>query len=443
MAPRMPPLAPLLCLLLLVGGVAAQAPIGPNQVHLSVVEDSSTSITVTWWLPVPDDGTDLVVDRGLEEPLRVPGVLQTGPVPGAWYAATATGLVAGERYSYTVEGNGQVAGPFTFQTAGNATVVRFAAVGDMGITADSRRSVETLLALDPAFVLHPGDISYAEGDEQVWQAWFGMVEPLAATRPYMAAIGNHETYTAAPVGAHLVTREETPHTPETRSYLTRFSLPGNELWYSFDWGGVHVVALDTFASDFSEGSPQWAWLEQDLAAAQGATWRIAFLHEPLYSTNAHGSSLDVRAAFEPLFDRYGVDLVIQAHDHGYERSHGMRGGAVVAQGPDYVKGEGTVYVTTGGGGQSLYDSWSEEPWSAVHAARFHVLLLNATAEGLEVTAVPTDGKGPLDTFRILATPLAAAPAAGAEEAPAAVPGVAPLAALVLLGAVAALRGRRT
>ncbi|HEV8361043.1 MAG TPA: purple acid phosphatase, partial [Candidatus Thermoplasmatota archaeon] len=320
--------------------------------------------------------------------------------------------------------------PFAFAAPPRALPpqgITIAALGDMGTTAQSRAALQAIQGLAPDLILHAGDISYAEGDPVAWKSWFDLVEPVAATRPWVVALGNHETYTAAVASAGAAS-------PEIALFRQRFGLPGNELYYSFDWAGVHVVALDTFSGDAASveapiAADEVAWLEGDLAAHRDAPWTIAVLHEPAYSSNAfHGSSARVQQALVPVLEEGGVDLVIQAHDHAYERSLPLSGGAPAE--------DGVVYVTTGGGGESLYTQWQEPSptWSAVHAAVYHVLEIHVTTDVLEGRVVPTAGDAFADAFRIVhatSTPEPGPPRA--SPAPdAAVPlAVAALALLVL------------
>ncbi|RLC63774.1 MAG: hypothetical protein DRI01_04615 [Chloroflexi bacterium] len=102
------------------------------------------------------------------------------------------------------------------------------------------------------------------------------------------------------------------------NYFDLFYLPGNERWYSFDYGNAHFTCLqiDGFA-DYSIGSEQYNWLEQDLASTN-QTWKFVFFHFPPYSSASHGSDLNVRAALQPLFEEHDVDIVFTGHDHSYE-----------------------------------------------------------------------------------------------------------------------------
>lgn len=370
-------LAPLVALALAVVPIARSEPEG---VHLGMPEkDGAASRSVLWLDASPAPAS--VTLEGPDGAVEIASEMVPGPSAGFAFEAKLPALEAGASYRYSVGGR-------AFELATSARdALSIVALGDMGVRAESRAALSAIDALAPDLVLHAGDVSYAEGNALAWREWFAMVEPVASRVPWMIAIGNHETYTASVEGP-----------VEPAFFRQRFGFPGNELWYAFDWplanGSVHVVALDTFTQG---GIPQAEidWLAEDLAGAAGATWTIALLHEPPYSSNAaHGGSARVEDAFVPLFDAHGVDLVITAHDHSYERTRPMRGGAI-ADG-------GTVYVVTGGGGQSLYEEF-EEPapaWSAARAAVYHVTHLVVTDRAIEGRIVTTMGDAFADSFVI-------------------------------------------
>jgi hypothetical protein len=118
---------------------------------------------------------------------------------------------------------------------------------------------------------------------------------------FYAALGNHDT-------------------PNQRFYKA-FGMNG-ERYYTFKpKDGARFFALDSNYMD----NDQLKWLEKELAAS-GAEWKIAFFHHPLYSSGGtHGSDLALRDQLEPLFLKYGVDLVLSGHEHFYERIKPQKG----------------------------------------------------------------------------------------------------------------------
>nr|BBJ50531.1 hypothetical protein SAVMC3_31600 [Streptomyces avermitilis] len=138
--------------------------------------------------------------------------------------------------------------------------------------------------------------------------------------------------------------------------------------YSFTYGNVGIVALD--ANDVSyeipankgfTGGRQTAWLDRrlgELRASASVDFVVVFFHHCAYSTSTHASDGGVRDAWLPLFAKHQVDLVINGHNHVYERTDAIKGGRVgravpVGASTDPTR-DGIVYVTAGGAGKSLY-----------------------------------------------------------------------------------------
>lgn len=169
-----------------------------------------------------------------------------------------------------------------------------------------------------------------------------------------------------------------------RAYQTYFSLPETAgqsdttrgLWYAFTVAAVRVISLanddivyqdggDSYVRGYSEGA-QKAWLEKELAAARAnhdIDWIVVCMHQVAISTvdKFNGADLGIREERGPLFDKYGVDLVVCGHEHHYERSRPIRGhqenqtltpnpAATVTDVIDTSKG--TVHMVIGGGGTS-------------------------------------------------------------------------------------------
>ncbi|WP_199203290.1 metallophosphoesterase [Mycobacterium sp. shizuoka-1] len=195
----------------------------------------------------------------------------------------------------------------------------------------------------------------------VWDVYLSSIEASASTTPWMFATGNHDMEAAYPQHGY-------------GGHLARLDFPGNgpagcPSVYSFTYGNVAVLSLD--ANDVSDEIPantgyskgaQNAWAEKTLAAHRAnpdIDFIVCFFHHCAYSTvSDHASDGGVRAAWVPLFDRYGVDLVLQGHNHAFERSDPMRAGAPTRVAGDkaivYPETDGTVYYTVGSGGRRRY-----------------------------------------------------------------------------------------
>ena len=229
--------------------------------------------------------------------------------------------------------------------------------------------------LRPLFHLFNGDLCYANlADDRVrtWRDFWANTSRSARNRPWMPSAGNHENELGnGPIGY--------------RAYQTYFSLPPvagqtsvtRGLWYAFTAGSVRVVSIanddvtyqdggNSYVRGYSAGA-QKAWLERELAAARrdhAVDWVVVCMHQVAISTvdMFNGADLGIRQEWLPLFDTYGVDLVVCGHEHHYERSHPIRGQQAnptltpipAATATDVIDTtKGTVHMIIGGGGTSL------------------------------------------------------------------------------------------
>jgi 3',5'-cyclic AMP phosphodiesterase CpdA len=275
------------------------------------------------------------------------------------HAITLTGMSPYTTVHYRASTNGQPMGSdSTFRTAAALTQTDFSfvAFGDTRTDHVAHQGVvDAIRAVAPDFTLHTGDLVENGGATDQWDTFFDIERELMRQAPLFGSLGNHES--------------------NHPNYLDAFHLPGNERWYSFDYGHIHFVALqiDGYAN-YAPGSQQFAWLEKDLANTD-RPWKVVFFHIPPYSSGRHGSDLSVRTALGPLFEQYGVDLVFSGHDHDYERSFA----------------NGVVYIVTGGGGAPLYDKETSNPYSVYWAKTYHFVLVEANKVCLRIAGVRPDG----------------------------------------------------
>jgi hypothetical protein len=322
---------------------------------------------------------------------------------GFRFPADATGYRVNER-SFTLRGPPPAAGD----------AVRVAWVADVGRTSDTAAVLDAARAAGASAILAGGDLSYADGDDAAWDAWFTFMEPYIADTPFIPARGNHEGR-CLPVAAQNVVPD---CTSDETVYLDRFDLPLGELYYATQWGPLRIVVLDSEAyypredplgrTRNTDPEEQRAFLADALRAPDGV-WEIVMFHRPMYSSSgAHGSEFAIRDHLRATLEEGDADLVLAGHDHDYERTHVLLDDAVTSAGNVSREGDGVRYLVSGGGGQSLYASWQPSPaWSAMHAAEFHFLLIEATPGRLDVSAVRPDGTV-LDRVSILAEPPAPA-----------------------------------
>jgi hypothetical protein len=294
--------------------------------------------------------------------------------------ANVEGLRPGQTYYYSVghqgwdfPGNVTSLGTFTTAPRNSRDPFRFTAFGDQGVTYDAVGTATLVRAQNPAFHLHAGDISYAEDggsglitdayDPRVWDSWFTEIEPAAGSIPWQIAVGNHEM--------------EAWYSPDGYGgQYARFDFPGQATnstpptYYSFIYGNVGVISLD--ANDVSNelpanfgysGGNQVSWLKTtlaDLRSNPDVDFIVAYFHHCAYTTCAvHGIEGGTQKFFAPLFDQYQVDLVVNGHNHVYERTDPIRGGNAKTTAPIGAtvlpEKDGTTYICAGGAGESLYN----------------------------------------------------------------------------------------
>jgi hypothetical protein len=316
--------------------------------------------------------TDIVFTADVEAPMvdlssadgevvaSVPARRDPGGSDEQW-VASLEGLESGTHYCYSLRGLTEPAGLRTAPAPGSGEPVRFVVFGDSGSASERQYAVlDQLYTVPFDLMLHTGDIAYDNGSaRQLEEQFFDVYSPLIASIPAFPTSGNHdyETNGAAP-------------------FRAAFDLPDNggpagvERWYSFDWGDIHFVALDTERV----GREQVAWLEQDLAES-ALPWTVVYLHRPPFSSGDHGSDQEVRRSFVPVFERHGVDVVFAGHDHHYERT---------------VPQNGVTYIITGGGGRGTRGVGTSS-FTAYSQSVLHFVYAELVDERLRIFAV--DGTG--------------------------------------------------
>jgi hypothetical protein len=194
--------------------------------------------------------------------------------------------------------------------------VRLAAAGDVGTGGSAERrtavAMERLARGQPYdALLLLGDNVYPSGDPG--RVGATVLEPfrpvLSRGTRLLPVLGNHDV--------------EHDHGPAQARAL---GMP--DRWYATTIGDVLIVSLDSTEAD---SVAQHGFLERTLRTSH-ARWKLVELHFPLYSAGYHGSNMASRRAFEPLFRRYGVQLVLSGHDHDYQRSRPQHGVTYVVSG---------------------------------------------------------------------------------------------------------------
>ncbi len=210
--------------------------------------------------------------------------------------------------------------------------VRFAVIGDNG-TGDryqrevADRMLEYRERFPYDFVIMNGDNIYGSDNPTDMRRKFE--EPYKALTDagvkFYACLGNHDQ-------------------PGTQKEYKPFNM-NEEQYYTFTKGNVRFFALDSNYMD----KPQLDWLAHELELSK-SNWKIAYFHHPLYSSGLrHGSEVDLRVLVEPLFVKYGVNVVLSGHDHFYERIKPQ---------------QGIYYFVVGSSGQLRKGNISPKAWTA-------------------------------------------------------------------------------
>jgi len=252
-------------------------------------------------------------------------------------------------------------------------LLRFAAYGDTRDGHDiHRKIVADVLSFQPALVLQTGDLVHHGSAADEWKIFDDITGEMRRQVPYYPARGNHDVSTEG----------------YYEQRVTQPTLSGNKLYYSFEKGNLHFVAVDTEQKVGPE-SEQGSWLEADLAQAQAARrFIVPFFHRVVFSIGPHAADPDVlarRPVLHSLFQRHGVRLVFQGHDHVYYRT---------------VR-DGITYVVTGGGGAPLYDGENRDlgvPGDVFEKVN-HFCIADVYADRIAVTAYGSD-RAVLDRFEV-------------------------------------------
>jgi len=349
----------------------------PRDQHLAYVGDPKSSISVTWATDVGTRGTTLEWGADTSYGHKTKGfwfayptdLAGSDPPSVGIHQVHLCGLSPGTTYHYRVGTGSHMSADSTFTTApGDGRPVRVLVYGDSrGNAATLAQVVQAATADAPDVALFTGDANDLGSIQEDWEAWFAASAGLIDHVALMMVHGNHEI--------------------NSRHYYSQFPLPGNQQWYSFDFGAAHFTALnDTPPSGdpTSITSEQAPFLDDDLGKTS-QPWKLVTHHRPEYtSSTGHPPATDLQMAWESIVDAHHVDLVLTGHAHAYERSHAIVGGQVVAD------GAGPVYIVEGGAGADPYDV-APQAFTAFAEKIYSYVLLDISTSSLTLTAKGTDG----------------------------------------------------
>lgn len=366
-----------------------------------ITKDASASRTIMWQADEKLENPAAEYKNAAGQITAVPASVQelnTGSGTLYVYTAALTGLEPGSAYEYRAGYEGSrtdwhklpSAQPDSFKALifPDSQSSDYSGWRKLAQTAYSKNE-------DAAFFVNMGDLVDNGYDFSQWRAWFTAVEPMIENIPFAPVMGNHETYN--------MDWQIAPPTP----YLTLFNLPENgtgankNQYYSFDYGDVHFVVLNTQTDEMADFNPdlmqqQLSWLRSDLAGTQ-SKWKIVLMHKDIlrYAFTDRPNNFDPASIqftpwaqqLMPVFEEYNVDAVLTAHLHTYRRRVPLKGFK-----PDNT---GITYILTGVAGSVRYANlWQKNPADAALAPQpedANYLTLNKTPDALTFKAFLPDG----------------------------------------------------
>ena len=238
-----------------------------------------------------------------------------------------------------------------------------------------RATSNLLLASDLASVLVLGDLQYENGALEKFRASYdatwGRLNAIAHP-----AVGNHEY--------------ETSNADGYFQYFGSAAGDPKKGYYSFDIGRWHIVALNSncsHAGGCQRGSPQEAWLRDDLATHRAGVCTLAYWHHPRFSSGGHGNTATMQPIWQTLY-QFNADVVLSGHDHDYERFAPQRSGGTA----DPVRGIREFVVGTGGKNLTRFTQKIHPNSEVRNADTFGILKLTLRPRGYDWQFVPEPGK---------------------------------------------------
>ena len=241
----------------------------------------------------------------------------------AYYVARLHSLQAGTGYAYRAVTDAKVSPWYQFRTQPDiADKVSFLYIGDVqdSIGGEANRFLREALSRHPGseFLVCGGDL--VDGPRQsCWDEAFRDIDSVAQTMPLLCVTGNHDYRKG-------VIQWLERRFPLTFSYFLDSKIADNQV-YTLNYGPVQFFLLDS-NRELPYLLTQRDWLKAQLAQSH-ARWKIVVLHHPLFSIRSSSRNLIQREVFNALLETYGVDLVLQAHDHAYARMTAHEDGKAV------------------------------------------------------------------------------------------------------------------
>ena len=252
----------------------------------------------------------------------------------------------------------------------------FVVAGDYGCDSKTRQTIKDMVEQDTDLAFALGDLSEVKKPN----CFFDIVSKLDNKDKFKIALGESDTDS-----------NEVRSSSRFSDFVRHFDLESP--FYSFDYKNVHFLAMSTGKSAFipyAPGSAQYEFINDDLSKAANNTnvdWIIVYGYRPLYtSPTIHPSTEILRETYAPLFEKYGVDLVMTSHNHNYQRSYPLVYNVVHSREPiikdvnaSYYSMPGVpIYVVVGTAGNNLYDFRGQAPFMVTQFRETGFLHVNIT-----------------------------------------------------------------
>ena len=238
----------------------------------------------------------------------------------------------------------------------------FAVAGDFGCSKNAENTVSNMEGKKPELVIPLGDLSYSKSAN----CWLDLISPFSDK--LKVTLGYHDVNDGA---------------SKLNQYEQTFGL--KKQYDSFDYRHVHFVIMSSL-SELDKGSHQYKFISEDLKKAsenKDIDWIIVTSYSPFYtSPSKHTAEKDMRDIYHPLFEQYGVDLVLQAHNHNYQRTYPISYNSADSSKPTISnqlttgyngQSGGIVFAIVGTGGEGFYPLESQAAFTATQFTRFGFL----------------------------------------------------------------------
>ena len=335
-----------------------------------ILTGDPTSLKICWQFVQPAPAT---LEWGTDETYALGSINVEAGASDDLSVATLSGLLPATHYFYRLRsGTAAFSAAFTTAPAADASDLTFWAYGDTQTNPNIHNELNGAILAEigqdnarQTLVADLGDLMDNASEESLQQDEFDPqwtnTTRLMSEVPMVNIMGNHDG---------------------TKLFIKYFSYPYTQPFdWSFDYGPAHFVIIDLYSNTDAD-SPRWLWLKNDLAGSN-KKWKFILLHEPGWSAGPHENNEVVQNIIHPLAVRYGVAAVLNGHNHYYARA----------------QVDGIQYITSGGGGGTLYDPEYSWPNVLVKKKANHYLRMVIAGSNLTVTALTAQGDI-LDQFNL-------------------------------------------